>query len=210
MILISIDQSKERELRRAFARVQEITGRSCVQSVTYAAIQMCTAASSHAKPSPKKRPVRRNPEWNEKSGARWLEYLRKENKKIPEKYAEMLLKFRPFQIEKRKQPDWKIKYIPVWQKDDRRVKIGRSGLARRAFQVAGKICGSMIHERSQKIKHNLAEVTRLVTPRNVFFRVIVFLNYINKAFPKIKIVAAEKGIARLNAIMDYHIKRNMR
>lgn len=200
------------DLSSVLQRLQDETGRSAEDSVSYAGLKIAESLRSASKLGKKNRDIVPNPAWKENSKRRnWAKRQQREGHAIPaDAQAEIdaLKSISPLFIVARRQGKGPA-MLPAWERKDPRRVIEQRGLAKKIASVMVGKMGAMksgagnaggVDYRVSKYKESLgdgagSDVVRLINK----------LPYLKKAFPGIQPLAIQKGTKALVGMLDRRI-----
>ena len=201
-------------LGRMIKRLQDETGRSASDAVTYAAMSVARSGGAASKIGKKKRDSIVNPEWKQARGSfAWARKRLKEGKAIPaEAQAALqdLNSLTPFLIVRMRQGGRPPVMLPSYEKTDPRREIERRGLAKKVWGIMYGKLGAMRETGGASGKDfKVLKYTEKYgdTAGSVAVRMINRLSYLESAYPGITQRAVSKGSSALQKHLDKRIKR---
>ena len=202
------------DLSSVLKRLQDETGRSAEDSVSYAGLKIAESLRSASKIGKKNRDIVPNPAWKENSKRRnWAKRQQRSGHAIPaDAQAEIdaMKSISPLLIVRQRQGKGPV-MLAAWERKDPRRVIEQRGLAKKIASVMVGKMGAMksgagnangVDYRVSKYKESLggdsgSDVVRLVNK----------LPYLKKAFPGIQPLAVQKGTRALVGMLDRRIAK---
>lgn len=212
-------------LSDAVKRLQEQTGRSASDAVTFAAVKVAQSGRAASKLGRRNRQSIDNPEYRQARGSfAWARKQQRMGKEIPheaERALADLNSITPYLIVKKRQQQPDL-MLPSWEKKDPRRRIedftpgrlGGRGLAKKTFDIMAAKAAAM---KGKDGAHTAGKGYRVGkyrekygdTAGSIVARLINRLTYLEDAYPGITQTAISKGTAALVGQMDRSIKRDI-
>ena len=208
MVEISATVSRESmaDLSAMIRRLQEDTGRSASDALTYAAVRVSLSGGAASKIGRKKRPSVDNPLWAQ---AKWAIGRRRRGHRLSAQDEQLLNSGKPlspFLIVAYRQSDTKPFLMPSYDKQDPRREIERRGIAKKTWKIMAAKSAAMKGRDSATDRGENYRVSKYQErfgsdPQQVV-RLVNRLTYLEKAYPGITQTAVAKGASALRQEMD--------
>ena len=219
-VTAKVDPLTIADLSNVIDRLQKETGRSADDAVTFAALKIAESGRSSSKKGKTNRTILVNPIWEEakrssSKARRKVRHSQKTGKPANLTHDEEVSlrnfnKEAPFFIVRRRQNKGPA-LLPAWDRKDHRVKIKKSGLAKKTWNVmVGKLGALKGDKRQKTIQGPDFRVAKYFETlggegKTIAVRLVNKLSYLEKAFPGITNLAVQKGVDGLHYRLDNNI-----